>query len=233
VPTKRSYAELGDACRAANALDLVGDRWTLIVVRELILGPKRFADLLAAVRGITPAVLADRLRSMQQAGLVEQVTLPDLARTRAYAATEWGRGLEPVLASLGRWYSAGPGLGAPGPRTPGGVTPDATVIAMRTMAPPPPGDLAPVTLRLYDARRPDPPVRDYRVAAAGGVLAIEAGAAGAAATGTATAATVTAESTVWSEVLFGGLPLRRAERAGTVRVQDDRDAVARLVGLYA
>lgn len=222
MPIKHSYRDLGDACRAANALDLVGDRWTLIVIRELILGPKRFADLQDAVRGITPAVLTDRLRALQQAGIVEQVALPDLARTRAYAATDWGRGLEPVLRSLGRWYSAGPD-----PGTAGGMTPDAMVIAMRTMAPAAPGRLPTIALRLYDGRLPDPPVREYRAAVAHGVLDVRPGAAA------RPAATVTAESTAWSKVLFGGLPIARAERAGTVRVEGNRDAVVRLTGLYA
>jgi DNA-binding HxlR family transcriptional regulator len=177
VPIKRTYGDFGDACRAANALDLVGDRWTLIVVRELILGPKRFADLQESVRGITPAVLTDRLRSLQQAGIIEQVVLPDLARTRAYGATDWGRKLETVLESLGRWYSAGPD-----PGTHGGMTPDAMVLAMRTMAPVVSGEVPIVALRLYDGRRPDPPVRNYRVAASGVRLDVRAGVAQPAAT---------------------------------------------------
>ncbi|SFC49751.1 winged helix-turn-helix transcriptional regulator [Micromonospora sediminimaris] len=216
-----TYAHHGDACRAANALDLVGDRWTLIVVRELLLGPKRFADLQDAVRGITPAVLSDRLRSLRQAGIVDQVTLPDLARTRAYAVTEWGRGLESVLASLGRWYSSGPD-----PRTSGGMTPDAMVLAMRTMAPPVPEGLPPTALRLYDARQPNPPVREYRLAANDGLLDVRPGVA------VDPVATVTADSTAWSEVLFDGLPLTGAERAGTVRVEGDRDTVTDVVRLY-
>jgi len=223
MPTKRTYRDLGDACRAANALDLVGDRWTLIVVREVILGPKRFADLQESVRGITPAVLADRLRSLQEAGIIEQVVLPDLSRTRAYVATDWGRGLESVLESLGRWYSAGPD-----PSTAGGMTPDAMVLAMRTMAPPAPSGEVPIlALRLYDGRRPDPPVREYRVAPIDGSLDIRAGAV------SVPAAIVTAESTVWSRVLFDDLPLPRAERDGTVRVEGDRAAVVRVVRLYA
>jgi DNA-binding HxlR family transcriptional regulator len=200
----------------------VGDRWTLIVVREVILGPKRFADLQESVRGITPAVLADRLRGLQEAGIVEQIVLPDLARTRAYVATDWGRKLESVLESLGRWYSAGPD-----PGTSGGMTPDAAILAMRTMAPVVSGAVPVIALRLYDGRRPDPPVPAYRVAAVDGSLDVQAGVAA------KPAATVTAESTAWSRVLFDDLPLARAERDGTVRVEGDRDAVVRVVRAYA
>lgn len=222
MPTKRTYADHGDACRAANALDLVGDRWTLIVVRELILGPKRFADLQTAVRGITPAVLTDRLRALREAGIVEQVTMSDLAGTRAYATTEWGRGLEPVLRALGQWYSAGPD-----PATSGGMTPDAMAIAMRTMAPPTPDDLPTVSLRLYDARQPGARPRDYRVRADASRLRLEAGVPD------APAATVTADATEWSKVLFGGLALADAERAGLLRIEGDRDAVARVAALFS
>lgn len=221
MPIKRTYRELGDACRAANALDLVGDRWTLIVARELILGPKRFVDLLEAVRGITPALLTDRLRALREAGIVAQVTLSDLGRTRAYVATDWGRGLEEVLAALGRWYSAGPD-----PATPGGMTPDAMALAMRTMAPSVSDALPPVALRLYDDRQPAPALVDYRVLVVDGALSVAAGVP------ESPAATVTAEATAWSRVLFAGLPLSRAEQDGTVRIDGDRDAVARIVARY-
>lgn len=222
MPTKRTYADHGDACRAANALDLVGDRWTLIVVRELILGPKRFADLQAAVRGITPAVLTDRLRTLQDAGLAEQVTMPDLAGTRAYVTTEWGRGLESVLQALGRWYSAGPD-----PQTSGGMTPDALVLAMRTMAPPTPDDLPALSLKLYDARRPGAGPRDYCVTTEDGLLRAEPGVPD------DPAATITVDATTWSEVLFSGLALAGAERAGLLHIQGDRDAVAQVAALFS
>lgn len=216
MPIRQTYGGLGDACRAANALDLVGDRWTLVVVRELILGPKRFADLQESVRGITPAVLTDRLRSLQQAGIVDRVVLADLARTRAYAATDWGRGLEPVLAALGRWYSAGPS-----PSTAGSMTPDAVVVAMRAVAPVAPVAVPPVLLRLHDARRADPPVLSFHTVAHDGTVIVEPG------TVPQPAATVTADSTTWSGVVFDGLRLVPA-----VHIDGDRDAVAALVGLY-
>jgi DNA-binding HxlR family transcriptional regulator len=216
VPIKRAYADFGDACRAANALDLVGDRWTLLIVRELILGPKRFADLQESIPGIGPAVLTERLRALCEAGIVERAELPDLARTRAYTTTPWGKGLESVLDSLGRWFAAGPD-----PATAGGMTPDATIIAMRTMAPDSPGTLPGIALRLRDDRRPRPPVHRYRVVTDGGVLDVAAGELPRA------AATVAADSTTWSRVLFDGLAV------DAVHVSGDRDAVDRLIAVYA
>ncbi|MFC7405101.1 winged helix-turn-helix transcriptional regulator [Georgenia alba] len=222
MPIRRTYAEHGDACRAANALDLVGEKWTLVIVRELILGPRRFAELQTAVRGITPAVLTERLRSLQEAGIVKQVR-PDGAGGQAYVATAWGRGLENVLRALGRWYSAGPD-----PVTTGEMTPDAMILAMRTMAPASPGMVPAVALWLNDARRPDAPVRGYAARATDdGALEVAAGEV------TDPAATVTATATAWSSVLLGGVPLDDAERDGRVHVEGDRSAVVRLVELFA
>lgn len=215
MPKKQSYGELGDACRVATALDLVGDRWNLIVVRELLLGPKRFAELEESVLGITPAVLADRLRFLQTAGIVERAGT-------AYATTAWGRGLEPVLQALAHWYSAGPPAETP---PAGGMTPDAIVLAMRTMAPARPRGVGPVLLRLRDGRRPGGSQREYRVAASGGFVAEPGRPA-------RPRATVDADSTVWSGVLFGGLPLEAAERDGAVAVTGERGEVERLIGLF-
>ena len=75
MPIKRTYAECGDACMTARAVELIGDRWTYPVLRELMLAPKRFKELSAAICGVTPAVLTTRLREMEAAGLVERVVL--------------------------------------------------------------------------------------------------------------------------------------------------------------
>ena len=84
-------------CPVAKGLDLIGERWTLLVVRELLaLGALRFSDLAAGIPGIPPAQLSDRLRSLEERGIVRR----DGAE---YALTEWGHGLEPVLAALGSW----------------------------------------------------------------------------------------------------------------------------------
>ncbi|MFC7616453.1 winged helix-turn-helix transcriptional regulator [Actinokineospora soli] len=98
----RSY---GDPCGVACGLDVIGERWALLVVRDLLLGPKRFNDLLAGLRGISPNVLAQRLRELAEHGVLRRRDLPPPARVAVYELTDWGRELEPLLLHLGRWGS--------------------------------------------------------------------------------------------------------------------------------
>lgn len=98
--TKRSYKQY---CAVARALDVIGDRWTLLLVRELVLGPKRYGDLLAASPGIGTNLLADRLREMESHGLVERTTLPPPAGSTVYRLTDSGAELETVVRAVGRW----------------------------------------------------------------------------------------------------------------------------------
>src|SRR6478735_3669849 len=100
---KRSY---GDACGIARALDLVGERSALMVVRELLLGPKRFTDLRAGLPLVSPDVLAQRLRDLEQAGIVHHRRLPPPYGSQVYELTDCGRALEPALVALGRWGGA-------------------------------------------------------------------------------------------------------------------------------
>ncbi|CAG6395648.1 winged helix-turn-helix transcriptional regulator [Streptomyces cocklensis] len=97
---KRTY---GDGCGIARALDLVGERWALLVVRELVLGPKRFTGLHAGLPGVSPNVLAQRLRELEAAGVLRRRTLGPPAGARVYELTEWGQELEPLLVGLDRW----------------------------------------------------------------------------------------------------------------------------------
>ena len=97
--TIRSYE---DGCAAAHALDLIGERWALLVVRELLLGPKRFTDLRAGLPNVSPNVLAQRLRELEQAGVVRRRKLPPPAASKVYELTEWGMELEPVIVVIPR-----------------------------------------------------------------------------------------------------------------------------------
>ncbi|WP_053721967.1 winged helix-turn-helix transcriptional regulator [Saccharothrix sp. NRRL B-16348] len=90
-------------CATARTLDLVGERWTLLLIRELLTGPKRFGDLQGSLRGLGTGLLAARLKHLEREGLAHKVTLPAPARTPAYALTEAGRELGPAVFALARW----------------------------------------------------------------------------------------------------------------------------------
>ncbi|MCC8250969.1 winged helix-turn-helix transcriptional regulator [Saccharothrix luteola] len=90
-------------CATARTLDLVGERWTLLLVRELLTGPKRFGDLQQSLRGLGTGLLAARLKHLEREGLAHKVTLPAPARTPAYALTEAGLELGPAVLALARW----------------------------------------------------------------------------------------------------------------------------------
>jgi DNA-binding HxlR family transcriptional regulator len=100
VPTRRSYQQ---HCGVARALDVVGERWTLLIVRDLFLGPRRYGELLDGLPGITTNLLAKRLRELTRAGLVEKQPGTPPAAFDVYALTKAGRELEPALMELGRW----------------------------------------------------------------------------------------------------------------------------------
>ncbi|MGW3740131.1 winged helix-turn-helix transcriptional regulator [Streptomyces sp. NPDC005146] len=97
---RRSYDQF---CATARALDSVGDRWTLLIVRELLAGPRRYTDLHADLPGVSTDVLASRLKDMEQSGLATRRRLPPPAAASVYELTERGRGLLPVLAALAEW----------------------------------------------------------------------------------------------------------------------------------
>ncbi|GAA3399025.1 winged helix-turn-helix transcriptional regulator [Cryptosporangium minutisporangium] len=97
---QRTYSQY---CATARTLDLIGERWTLLLIRELLTGPKRFGDLQASLRGLGTGLLAARLKHLEREGLAHKITLPPPARTPAYALTEAGEELAPAILSLARW----------------------------------------------------------------------------------------------------------------------------------
>lgn len=104
--TKRIY---DDACGTAHGLELVGDRWSLLVMRELVYGPRRFSDLRRDLPGISANVLSQRLEELERRGLLQKVRLPPPAARDAYQATEWGLEVKPVVMELGRFAARSPG----------------------------------------------------------------------------------------------------------------------------
>jgi DNA-binding HxlR family transcriptional regulator len=125
MATKRTY---GEACRFAYALDVVGERWAMLVVRELLLGPKRFTDLRTSLPHASSNILSERLRDLEQGGVIQRRKLPPPAGSSVYELTEWGRELEPVLTKLGAW-----GARSPIPPESQEIGPDSIVLALRSL----------------------------------------------------------------------------------------------------
>lgn len=96
----------GDACGTAFGLELLGERWSLLIVRELMFGPRRFSDIRANLPGISAKVLTERLAGLEANGVVLRSTAPEPAPAQLYGLTEWGYAAEPVIQELGRWAAA-------------------------------------------------------------------------------------------------------------------------------
>jgi DNA-binding HxlR family transcriptional regulator len=210
--TKRTY---GDRCGVARALDIVGERWALLVVRELLLGPKRFTDLRAGLPHVGPDILAQRLRELEASGVVRRGTLPPPAGSRIYELTDRGRELEPVVLALGRFGSVAP---LPPGEAPIGV--DAVVIALKTLFAPSAADglAASYELRLGD--------QSFHVRVADGRLDVARGSAA------APDATIETDPGTLAAVLWHGRSLDAARRSGDVALAGDERSVTRLLGLF-
>jgi DNA-binding HxlR family transcriptional regulator len=144
MPVQRGYRQV---CGVARALDVVGERWALLVVRELLLGPKRFTDLQAGMPGASPNALSDRLRELADSGVIRRRRLAPPAATWVYELTDWGRGLEPIVIALGTWA-----LGRPPLASQTFVSLDSVMLTIRTYYTPPPADgsTARLHIRLVD-----------------------------------------------------------------------------------
>src|SRR3954468_5553856 len=105
----RSRRRYDDACGTAHALDLIGERWALLVMRELMLGPKRFSDIRADLPGISANVLTQRLEGLERDGIVVRRRPPPPASGQVYELSEWGYQSLPVMGALGRWAVRSPG----------------------------------------------------------------------------------------------------------------------------
>jgi DNA-binding HxlR family transcriptional regulator len=205
----------GDLCGIARALDVVGERWALLVVRELILGPKRFTDLRAGLPHVGPDVLAQRLRELEAAGLLRRRTLAPPAGSRVYELTDRGRALEPVLIELGRWGTFAP-VPDGGPRL--GV--DSTMIALRTLFD---AGVAEDLAATYEVRLGD---QVFRAEVEGEELQLSRGEAPDA------DATITSDPMTLAAVLWEGYPPAAAERAGALALEGDRRAAERFLALF-
>jgi DNA-binding HxlR family transcriptional regulator len=212
VAGKRSY---GDPCGIARALDVVGERWALLVVRELVLGPKRFTDLRTRLPGIATDVLSQRLRQLEQAGVLRPIALPAPASGQAYELTPRGRDLEPVLHALGRWGSQEGFEGVTHD-----MSVDAFAVALSTVFDATRADGLDTTLVLVVDG--DPLVAEVH----DGTLTIRRGRA------VQPAARIESSVAALREVLWRGRSLTDAEADGSVSVGGLRSVVRRFVKMF-
>jgi DNA-binding HxlR family transcriptional regulator len=210
----RSARTYGQRCAAAHALDLVGDRWALLVVRDLLLGPKRFTDLRTGLPGASPNVLSQRLRDLEEAGVVRRRRLPPPAASRVYELTPWGHDLEPVIAALGRW-------GVRSPRMPRDIpmSVDSFAVALRSLFDPSRARGLDATLRL---RVRD---EDFTLGVSGEGLELERGEP------RSPDAALAGEPESLAALVWSDAPLASLEEAG-LTVEGDRAAVERIRGLF-
>jgi DNA-binding HxlR family transcriptional regulator/putative sterol carrier protein len=201
-----------DGCGIAHASELLGQRWSLLVVRELLLGPKRFTDLRTGIPGLSPNVLGQRLRELEGAGLLRRRRLAPPAASQVYELTEWGRELEPAILALGRWASHSPNFPA-GAR----MGPDSLVLAMKTTFQP--GKAAGVEAS-YELRLGEIP---YEIRVTGGGFEAERGEAA------DPDARIQADPDSLASVVFGGRSLTKAVKQGGIEVNGSRRAVNALV----
>ena len=108
TPSRQDRRRYEDACGTAHALELIGERWTLLVLRELMLGARRFSQLRTDLPGISANVLTQRLTELEQRGLLRRRKLPPPAAVQVYEATQWGLEAEPIVQALGRWAARSP-----------------------------------------------------------------------------------------------------------------------------
>ena len=212
MATMRTY---GDGCGIAHALDVVGERWALLVVRELLLGPKRFTDLRSGLPNASPNVLAQRLRELEQAAVVQRRKLPPPAGSWIYELTDWGRELKPIVMSLGAWAIHSPSFPDEAP-----VGGDSVILALGTFfdAGAADGLAARYELRLGEDT--------FRVQVADGAIDVERGIA------TAPDATIATDIATFRALLWTGRDLADALEAGEITIDGDHRLVTRFLKLF-
>jgi DNA-binding HxlR family transcriptional regulator len=210
--TPRSY---DDACGAAHALDLVGERWALLVMRELMLGPRRFSDLRASLPGISANVLTQRLEGLEAAGILLRRKLPPPAAAQVYELTPWGYESEPIFQTLGRWAARSP---KHDPNLP--LSAVSLCLSFRTM-------IDPARSRGLKARV------GFRIGAETFLARLSNGRIAIARDSLAKADVVfTGAATAIAAAVYGGELLARLEAEGILSVEGDRALARRFVTLF-
>ncbi len=204
-----------DACGAAHGLDLVGERWALLVIRELMMGPRRFSDLRKDLCGLSANVLTQRLEGLEASGVIQRRKLPPPASVQVYELTDWGYEIEPVFMVLGRWAARSP---QHDPTLP--ISAVSVMLSFKTMFDPARAQGA--TMRLGFVLGEDPMV----VTVAGGVIdAVRGDVEGC-------DVVVRAPARAVAAAVYGKAPLQALEGEGAMAVEGDRAVFERFVDFF-
>ena len=211
-PDKRRY---DDACAAAHAMDLFGERWAMPVMRELLLGPRRFTDIKTSLNGISAKVLTERLEGLEVAGILHRRKLPPPASVQVYELTPWGYEAAPIFQAMGRWAVRSPRHDKTRP-----FSPVSLMLSLRTMfsaeaAGPWEGR---IQLRMGDESyfwvRKDGEIRIGR----GEIEEPDA--------------PLTGTPTAIASIVYGNRPLDHAIDAGDLEIEGDRTLIERLPACF-
>ena len=211
-PSRRRY---DDACGTAHALDLIGERWALLVMRELMLGPKRFSDIRADLPGISANTLTQRLEGLESVGLVRRRRLPPPASTQVYELTQWGYEAEPIIQTMGRWATRSP---AHDPTMPLSAT--SLMLSFRTMGDP--ARMKGLKSRIGFAIGAE----TFLVEIAYGRMTAERGPVEGA------DLVFTGSAPAIAGAVYGSVPIEALEAEGALRIEGDRALAARFVTLF-
>jgi DNA-binding HxlR family transcriptional regulator len=212
APSWRRYR---DACGTAQGLDLVGERWALLVVRELLLGPKRFTDLRKGLPGVSSNILAERLDGLERTGVVRRRTLPAPAASKVYELTDWGMELEPVVVALGRW-----GARSPWRSEEDEISVDGLVLSFRAMFDPRAAEGFEAS---YDILLGE---QSFRLEVVDGRIEVSRGASG------TPDARIRTDAATLGALVYEGRDLEEALRAEDIEIEGERSAVERLLTLF-
>lgn len=199
-----------DGCGIAHASDLLGQRWALLVVRELLLGPKRFTDIRAGIPDISPNVLGQRLRELEESGIVRRRKLAPPAAAQVYELTDWGGELEPAVLALGRWASRSPSF----PRD-AEMGPDSLVLALKAAFQAEEADGLDAIYELRLGKEGVP----FRIVISGKRLEAAQGDAD------GPDAVISSDPGTIAAVVFGGHRLGEEVESGRIRIEGSRGAV--------
>jgi DNA-binding HxlR family transcriptional regulator len=208
MPTTRSYQDL---CGIARALDVVGERWALLIVRELLFGPQRFSELRRVLVTTSSNVIADRLRELEANGVIQRRRLPPPAASWVYELTPWGRQLEPILLALGLW-----GLRTPLPADPAVISPTTVLLYLRTRARPNPAEPSAVVRIELDGQRWTAETDDGRLEIHAGDIATADG-------------TIRTDPKTLRDLIGAPSQLRKAIRSGAATFDGNQAIVRRLL----